>query len=200
MVTERLALGEANTASSSGAGASLIQTKVASDLPFRSIAGTDGLIHTQNTDDVTLTLDITGLTGEATADDADSVAIYDSSAAANRRMAREDFLGDVLRHFTSADSVTAANGGSPVQGDGAQTANFINVTVVANVADVITMPAVQTYSFHVVTNDGVNQLFIYPISGEYINAGAQNAGQGLDAGARAFFWYQSSGKWRMIVI
>jgi len=47
--------GEANTASSIGTGASIVNGKVGSDLRFRSIIGTSPIAATQNADDVTLT-------------------------------------------------------------------------------------------------------------------------------------------------
>ncbi len=46
--------GEANTASNEGSGAGVFKTKVGSDLRFRSIIGTDPIVATGNTDDVTL--------------------------------------------------------------------------------------------------------------------------------------------------
>jgi hypothetical protein len=47
--------GEANTASSIGTGASIVNGKVGSDLRFRSIIGTSPIVATENTNDVTLT-------------------------------------------------------------------------------------------------------------------------------------------------
>jgi hypothetical protein len=47
--------GEANTASNVGTGSGLFKTKVGSDLQFRSIIGTDPIVATENTNDVTLT-------------------------------------------------------------------------------------------------------------------------------------------------
>ena len=47
--------GEANTASSIGTGASIVNGKVGSDLRFRSIIGTSPIVATENANDVTLT-------------------------------------------------------------------------------------------------------------------------------------------------
>jgi len=47
--------GEANTASSIGTGASIVNGKVGTDLRFRSIIGTSPIVATENTNDVTLT-------------------------------------------------------------------------------------------------------------------------------------------------
>ena len=47
--------GEANTASSIGTGASIVNGKVGTDLRFRSIIGTSPIVATENSNDVTLT-------------------------------------------------------------------------------------------------------------------------------------------------
>lgn len=50
-----LKAGEANTASNLGAGAQSFKAKTGSDLQFRSVIGSTGILSTQNTNDITLT-------------------------------------------------------------------------------------------------------------------------------------------------
>lgn len=79
--------GEANTASNLGAGAQVFTTKSGVDLPFRSIIGGTGLSQTQNTNDITLDLDVNSLISEASVDGAaDYVIIYDASVGAHRKV------------------------------------------------------------------------------------------------------------------
>jgi len=100
--------------------------------------------------------------------------------------------------FTAVDSVTAGTG--PAVGVNPQTANFIHVSVVANVGDCITMPASSAGAYHLVANDGANSMDIYPASGGAINAGATDAAAALAAGGRAYFVYQTTNKWRMVTV
>ena len=98
---------------------------------------------------------------------------------------------------TSEDSIIA---GADSQGDYPVTATFLHVATVDATGKSITLPAVSTTGWHFLANDGANSMNIYPASGEYLNAEAVNDPLALAAGGRAYFAYQSSGKWRMVTL
>lgn len=81
---------------------------------------------------ITASLDINGLTGEAAADDADTIAIYDDSAGALKKQTRANLLGSLLRP-TIADA----------KGD----------LLVATAADTIARLAVSGNNGYVLTED-----------------------------------------------
>lgn len=86
--------GESNTASNQGAGAGVFKQKTGVDLELRSIIGGEGLAQTQNTDDVTVNLDVNSLTTDATPDGAaDYVVTYDASASSHKKVLLNDLPG-----------------------------------------------------------------------------------------------------------
>ena len=93
-----------------GAGAQVFSSLNGVNLEFRSVIGGEGLAQTQNANDVTVDLDINGLTTENTLDVAnDQIAFYDASATAHRKTAIEN-----LRHTNSSGATPHAN---PTTGD-----------------------------------------------------------------------------------
>ena len=79
-----------------GAGAAVVKQVNGSNLEVKTIVGGDGLTATSNTDDVTLALDINGMTAETTFDQAaDKLVMYDASASANRTITWDEMANDI---------------------------------------------------------------------------------------------------------
>ena len=76
-----------------GAGSQIFSAVNSGSIELRSIVGGEGLAATQNANDITLDLDINGLTAEAGVDTAaDQLAFYDASAGAIRKASFDTFL------------------------------------------------------------------------------------------------------------
>lgn len=85
------------------------------------------------------------------------------------------------------------------QGQQPLTKGMNQVSVVANVNDVVTLPAAAAGRMVYVVNDGANALQVFPASGHQVDGGAADASVTLAADERGYFGGISATGWRSMV-
>ena len=110
-------------------------------------------------------------------DDADTIAIYDSTATAHRKMTRANFLSGVGGTATldNATSLVAFATGGETNAT-VLFAGFNEVAICATAGDSCKLPTAADKLFVIVMNNGAEAMDLFPRSGVQINAlGTGNA-------------------------
>lgn len=99
------------------------------------------------------------------------------------------------RNLLGVDTYTSGlTATGSAQGDAlALTASFVNFTTVAASTGTI-LPSASNAGPYLILNNGAETLSVYPASGEYINAGSQNAAFSVTAAKSAMF-FPAGNRW-----
>jgi len=107
--------GEANTASNVGTGFDVFKQKTGVDFEFRTLIFGDGLNASENTNDISVEVNIDGLTTENTIDGSlDTIMFYDSSAGVLRKTTLDNIMSGGVSALDDLSDVVLT---TPTNGD-----------------------------------------------------------------------------------
>lgn len=120
-------------------------------------------------------VDIDGLTAETTADNADTIVVYDDSASANRKMTRANFLAGISAALPSGITIVAASAGD-------YTTIGAAITAVSAGATIVVYPG--TYAESITINKNI-RMFGFPAAQNVVISGADTTSTRVTFGASA---------------
>jgi hypothetical protein len=103
---------------------------------------------------------------------------------------------DGFRGHPTSGAVTAST--TQTQGQGAITAEIVNVSVCANANDTVTLPTAKAGIRCYIFNNGAQTLQIFPASGDNLGAGVDTA-KTLAAGKQALFIAYDATNWQPVL-
>lgn len=123
--------------------------------------------------------------------------ILDNSGSGIRAMLlNRPAVGHTTRRWNN-ETITAST--TQTQGNGQLTSSLVNVSVVANANDTVTLISPLSALDHIVTNSGANTLQIFPASGHDLGLGTDNP-MTLPVGGAVWFVGISATRWHIMSI